>query len=97
MPLSWIDRARLRIADLDRRCAFNTDASVRMRIIDEGYPFGERRHTPYKAWLRARQEYIALKCPELLKNKAMPISPLDRAKWRAERVKSGAEPPNPKG
>lgn len=38
------------------------DASLgdRTKIIDAAYPFGERRYTPYKQWLRVRREYLTL-------------------------------------
>lgn len=29
--------------------------------IDQAYPFGERRHWPYKAWLSARKYFFTIK------------------------------------
>ena len=29
-----------------------------LRLIRDAYPWGERRMHPYKAWLRARRDYI---------------------------------------
>lgn len=30
----------------------------RRKVVDASYPFGERAYSPYKAWLRARREYL---------------------------------------
>lgn len=31
----------------------------RKALIDAAYPFAERSHWPYKAWLKARKSYLA--------------------------------------
>ena len=35
-----------------------TDAE-RRKAISDAYPFGERAHWPYKAWLKAQRRYLA--------------------------------------
>lgn len=29
-----------------------------LRVVDKHYPFGERKHFPYKAWLKERKKVI---------------------------------------
>ena len=31
---------------------------ITIKDIDNAYPFGERKRTPYKAWLKARKEKL---------------------------------------
>lgn len=35
-----------------------TDPAVIAKAIDDAYPFGARKHWPYKAWLAARKEFF---------------------------------------
>ncbi|AWB35525.1 hypothetical protein DBV39_19230 [Orrella marina] len=36
-----------------------TDIEKIKSKIDSSYPFGQRKHWPYKAWLLARKEFFA--------------------------------------
>lgn len=54
--------------------ALDLDAAATLKRVDAAYPFGERAHWPYKAWLRARRELLELPGS---------ISRADRARLRA--------------
>lgn len=59
--MSWTDKA-LAIMAGERTAqllAGVTDPAAIARAIDAAYPWGERRRTPYKAWLKARSEFFA--------------------------------------
>lgn len=58
--MSWSDRAwttmeRVRINGVQ---SGKNPAEI-AKEIDAAYPFGERAHYPYKAWLSARKEFFA--------------------------------------
>jgi hypothetical protein len=36
----------------------NATLAERTRAVDAAYPFGERSHSPYRTWLRARRYYL---------------------------------------
>lgn len=44
-----------RVADVYGNVTRPDDIRPLIRAITDGYPFGERKHTPYKAWLQERQ------------------------------------------
>lgn len=61
----------------------------RVKAIDAAYPFNERAHWPYKAWLRARKAYLAKFGHR--PRKALPESPLERLMRRNAPVSDGPE------
>lgn len=52
-----------------------------LRIVDDAYPFGEREHQPYKAWLQERQAFILATASE----------EFSTAEWEAIAVARDAE------
>lgn len=61
MSLSWRDSA-LAVMDqvrVEHLQAGVSDKAQIARAIDAAYPFGERAHYPYKAWLSARKAFFA--------------------------------------
>lgn len=59
--LVWLDMTRIPI---NRRM---TEAQRRkfIKVVDGHYPFGPRKHFPYKAWLAVRAELLMQITPEL--------------------------------
>ena len=49
---SWYQKSRLLIEAIIHNYRRAPEAELR-KIISRNYPFGERKHWPYKAWLRA--------------------------------------------
>ncbi len=56
---SWYDQARATIAAVHAGLPKTATLDERKAAIDSAYPFGDRAHWPYKAWLKARREYLA--------------------------------------
>lgn len=52
----WTCIARRTIADL--KLPEDMPLVARMKAVNAAYPFGERERWPYKAWLKARREYL---------------------------------------
>lgn len=48
--MTWSDRAAPIVAEVIRRVGRHDRQALRKALID-AYPFGERAHFPYKAWL----------------------------------------------
>lgn len=59
--MSWFDSAKKVIdkCSSEQALAGITDKAEIIKAIDAAYPFGMRKSYPYKAWLRARKEFIA--------------------------------------
>jgi len=55
----WSNRARAVIVEVAATIPPETPFKERKAIIDAAYPFGLRQYWPYKAWLKARREYLA--------------------------------------
>lgn len=55
----WHDRCWAAIDAIHR--ALPPDATLKQRkeALKNGYPFGERKYFPYKAWCKARRAYLA--------------------------------------
>lgn len=54
----WTDYAREVIATVDARLAASATLRERVAALRAAYPFGERKHYPYKAWLKVRRAYL---------------------------------------
>jgi hypothetical protein len=55
----WSRVARETIERVAATIPDETCLKARKAIIDAAYPFGPRSHWPYKAWCKARREYLA--------------------------------------
>lgn len=56
--MSWADHARAAIARVHATLPADATLEERTTAVDAAYPFGERAHFPYKAWLKARRAYL---------------------------------------
>lgn len=54
----WPTLARKAIRAVHDTLPPGTSLAARMAAIDAAYPFGERRHYPYKIWCRERRRYL---------------------------------------
>ena len=78
--MTWIDEARKTIREVqDAHRHTVVTAEIILAAIDRAYPFGQRENHPYKAWLKARGEWMALNMPTKSRNA---MSPMERAKAR---------------
>ncbi len=57
--MSWAQAARDRIAKIHRELPEDASITARKKALRDGYPFGERSYWPYRAWCKARREYLA--------------------------------------
>ena len=55
----WSDRAREVIAAVDATLPAALSFAERKAALEAVFPFGVRKGSPYKAWLRARRRYLA--------------------------------------
>ncbi len=76
----WKDRAFSAIYKLDLPASM--PLADRIAAVDAAYPFGERTHFPYKAWLAERRKYLT-KFGYQPRGKAIYASPLERLMQRA--------------
>lgn len=74
---TWADQAAATIAEVHKSLPETASLAERMKAVDEAYPFGERKYSPYKTWLRARRNYLA-RYGYQPKSKALVESPLER-------------------
>lgn len=73
---TWAATASRTIATaISQSAAIGMSADETLDLVDRAYPFGERRGTPYKTWLRIRKEKLiaagiiaAAKTPDHIKN-----------------------------
>jgi hypothetical protein len=56
---SWYDSACLRIKALLRGLPAGKSEADMRRLLSEAYPWGERKHWPYKMWLKATKACLA--------------------------------------
>ena len=82
---TWADEAGQVIAEVHRTLPETASLAERKAAVDAAYPFGRRSHWPYKAWLRARREYLR-QYGYAPKSKALIESPLERLMRRARRT-----------
>ena len=57
--MSWTERARAKIAEIHAMLPADASFSARKAALRNQYPFGERSYWPYRAWLKARREYLS--------------------------------------
>lgn len=55
----WHDRCWQRIAEIHATLPENATLKERKEALKNAYPFGERKYWPYKAWLKARCQYLS--------------------------------------
>lgn len=55
---SWQDRAREEIAALSAILPDDLDFKARKKALRDAYPWGVRKHWPYKMWLKQRKIYL---------------------------------------
>lgn len=55
----WHDRCWARIAEIHASLPETATLKQRKEALKNGYPFGERSYWPYKAWLKARRQYLS--------------------------------------
>lgn len=82
----WMETAVSTIAAVTKDLPDDLPLAERMKVVDAAYPFGSREMWPYKAWLKARRQYL-VRFGYVSKTAApLPLlSPLERAKARATR------------
>ncbi len=56
--MSWIAQARAKIAEIHATIPADASFTARKAALRNQYPFGERSYWPYRAWLKARREYL---------------------------------------
>ena len=78
----WSASAWAAIDAADKTVPEGASLKDRMKIIDAAYPFHERAHHPYKAWLKARKTY-ELRHGGKARSAHSAFSPLERAKIKA--------------
>lgn len=90
---SWYERAKEHIANIHATLPTDATDEERAKALTVGYPFGERRYTPYKMWLKARKEYLAKhsRQPAGPLDARPHLSPLERQRLRSNPTLSGAE------
>jgi len=58
MSGTWSERAWDVINKVDTSLPDDVSVTDRIKAIDDAYPFGLRKHHPYKMWLKARRKYL---------------------------------------
>jgi hypothetical protein len=76
--MSWTDSARDHIAIIHDALPDDATFEQRVKALRDGYPFEMRSGWAYKAWLKARKEYLAKYCAPTTDTKQWPLSPLER-------------------
>lgn len=79
---SWQWRAWQVIDEVHASLSADASFEDRVKALKDAYPFGERRHHPYKMWLRAQRQYLCRYEPPS-DTKRFPLSPLERMMRRA--------------
>lgn len=74
---SWLASAWATIEKVHASLPADVSFEDRVKALKEAYPFGERRHHPYKMWLKAQRQYLARYEPPS-DSKRFPLSPLER-------------------
>lgn len=92
--MEWSKIARQVIAEVDAANR-GVPARDRLKLIDAAYPFGERDYWPYKAWLKARKEWIGkhIHMPVPQKHET-PMERMMRLTAEAEAARSFAAAPS---
>jgi hypothetical protein len=55
----WHERSWNVIEMIHRSLPPDATLKQRKEALKNGYPFGERRYFPWKAWCKARKQYLA--------------------------------------
>jgi len=55
----WAQLAQEAIEQAHKAMPAGVSLAERTKRIDAAYPFGQRQHFPYKAWLGVRKSYLA--------------------------------------
>lgn len=84
MPHSWYIAAVNVIHEATAALPQDMPLDERKKIVDAAYPFGERSMFPYKMWLKARRQYLARYGYRVDTPLLDMLSPLDKAKRKAE-------------
>lgn len=73
----WSDTARRVIQEVHLSLPETASLQERIKAVDDAYPFSIRKYWPYKAWLKARRDYL---CRYGYQPKGKPLieSPLER-------------------
>lgn len=86
---SWYRRARQAIDPvIEQAQADGASPAETKRRLREAYPFGEREHWPYKAWLAAQRDALAevglaepRQCQGVIRSKPADDPTADRELW----------------
>lgn len=57
--MSWTEQARKVIAQVHATLPEDATLKQRKAALKNAYPFGPRQYWPYRAWCKARREYLA--------------------------------------
>jgi hypothetical protein len=76
--MSWTDSARSHIATIHDTLPADATFDQRVKALRDSYPFQMRSGWAYKAWLKARKEYLAKYATPTTDTKQWPLSPLER-------------------
>lgn len=76
--MSWYTSAKSTIDEIHATLPADATFEQRKQALFDGYPFGCRRYTPYKMWLKAQREYLTRYAPPSVDSKRFPLSPLER-------------------
>jgi len=55
---TWKDAAEAAIGRVHASLPADVPLADRIKAVDDAYPFGERRYSPYKTWLAVRRDYL---------------------------------------
>lgn len=55
----WHDRCWQVIGEVHASLPPDATLEHRKKALRDAYPFGERKYFPYKAWCKARRQYLA--------------------------------------
>lgn len=55
----WHDRCWQVIGEVHASLPPDATLEQRKKALKHAYPFGERKYFPYKAWCKARRQYLA--------------------------------------
>lgn len=79
--MDWSQHARETIQKVHASLPENATLDERKKALFDAYPFGDRAMWPYKAWNKAKREYLAKFDQSIPKPKH--LSPLERQMARA--------------
>jgi hypothetical protein len=55
----WAERSWQKIEEIHAQLPSDATLKQRKEALKNGYPFGERRFYPWRAWCKARRQYLA--------------------------------------